>query len=285
MPTIAGLRRRGYTPEAIRAFLRTTIGVAKRENVDRRRPARVLRPRGPQQARAARDGRAAAAQGRASRTIPRARSKSMDVVNNPEDAVGRHAQGAVLARALHRARRLPRGPAEEVLPPRARDARCGCATPTSSRAARSSRTPSGEIVELRCTYDPATRGGDAPDGRKVKGTLHWVSAAHAVDAEVRLYDRLFTVEMPGAGDDGLPDAAQPGTRSKSSPGASSSRRSPPRPPARASSSSGSGYFCVDPDHRRPAGVQPHGHAQGRVGAHPGTRVAGENRGHNGAFSL
>ena len=58
----------------------------------------------------------------------------------------------------------------------------------------------GEVVELRCTYDPATRGGDAPDGRKVKATLHWVSAAHAVDAEVRLYDRLFTVENPGTGD-------------------------------------------------------------------------------------
>jgi glutaminyl-tRNA synthetase len=54
----------------------------------------------------------------------------------------------------------------------------------------------GAIVELRCTYDPATRGGDAPDGRKVKATLHWVSAAHAVDAEVRLYDRLFTIETP-----------------------------------------------------------------------------------------
>ena len=56
----------------------------------------------------------------------------------------------------------------------------------------------GEIIELRCTYDPATRGGDAPDGRKVKATLHWVSAEHAVDAEVRLYDRLFNVEEPGA---------------------------------------------------------------------------------------
>jgi len=59
---------------------------------------------------------------------------------------------------------------------------------------------SGAIVEVRCTYDPATRGGDAPDGRKVKATLHWVSAAHAVDGEVRLYDRLFNVEDPGAGD-------------------------------------------------------------------------------------
>jgi glutaminyl-tRNA synthetase len=59
----------------------------------------------------------------------------------------------------------------------------------------------GEVVELRCTYDPATRGGDAPDGRKVKGTLHWVSAAHAVPAEVRLYDHLFTAPEPGAGSD------------------------------------------------------------------------------------
>ncbi len=56
----------------------------------------------------------------------------------------------------------------------------------------------GEIVELRCTYDPSTRGGDAADGRKVKSTLHWVSAAHAIDVEVRLYDRLFTSESPGA---------------------------------------------------------------------------------------
>ncbi len=56
----------------------------------------------------------------------------------------------------------------------------------------------GEVVELRCSYDPATRGGDAPDGRKVKGTIHWVSAEHAVPAEVRLYDRLFTVPKPEA---------------------------------------------------------------------------------------
>jgi len=58
----------------------------------------------------------------------------------------------------------------------------------------------GNVVSLKCTYDPATRGGDAPDGRKVKATLHWVSAVHAVDADVRLYDRLFSVEEPGAGD-------------------------------------------------------------------------------------
>jgi glutaminyl-tRNA synthetase len=62
------------------------------------------------------------------------------------------------------------------------------------------KNAAGDVVELRCTYDPATRGGDSPDGRKVKATLHWVSAAHAVDAEVRLYDRLFSVETPGSGD-------------------------------------------------------------------------------------
>jgi glutaminyl-tRNA synthetase len=64
------------------------------------------------------------------------------------------------------------------------------------------RDAAGEVVELHCTYDPATRGGDAPDGRKVKATLHWVSAAHAIDAEVRLYDRLFTVENPNVEKDG-----------------------------------------------------------------------------------
>ena len=68
---------------------------------------------------------------------------------------------------------------------------------------------SGDIVELRCTYDPATRGGDAPDGRKVKGTLHWVSAAHAVEAQVRLYDRLFSVENPGAEKDNFTSALNP----------------------------------------------------------------------------
>jgi glutaminyl-tRNA synthetase len=67
----------------------------------------------------------------------------------------------------------------------------------------------GRITELRCTYDPATRGGDAPDGRKVKATLHWVSAAHAVSAEVRLYDRLFSVENPGAGDSDFLDQLNP----------------------------------------------------------------------------
>jgi glutaminyl-tRNA synthetase len=72
------------------------------------------------------------------------------------------------------------------------------------RCERVIKDADGQVVELRCSYDPATRGGDAPDGRKVKATLHWVSAAHAVPAEVRLYDRLFTVENPNVEKDGQP---------------------------------------------------------------------------------
>ena len=100
---------------------------------------------------------------------------------------------------------------------------------------------SGQIVELRGTYDPATRGGDAPDGRKVKATLHWVSAAHAVDAEVRLYDRLFTVGRSrrpgGAIRHRHHDAAQSRLARGGARAASSSRCWRPPPPAAATSSS------------------------------------------------
>ena len=108
------------------------------------------------------------------------------------------------------------------------------------------KNDAGEVVEVRGTYDPATRGGDAPDGRKVKATLHWVSAAHAIDAEVRLYDRLFTVESPGAGDTDFltqlnPHSLDVVTHAKLE-------------PSLASAAAGArfqferlGYFCVDPD--------------------------------------
>jgi glutaminyl-tRNA synthetase len=101
-------------------------------------------------------------------------------------------------------------------------------------------------VELRCSYDPATRGGDSPDGRKVKATLHWVAAATALDAEVRLYDRLFNVEQPGvAGDyrqDLNPDSLQVRT-AKVEPSAASVR------PGERFQFERLGYFCVDPDTR------------------------------------
>ena len=107
----------------------------------------------------------------------------------------------------------------------------------------------GEIVELRCTYDPATRGGDAPDGRRVKATLHWVSVAHAIPVEVRLYDRLFSVEDPESVAEGadVSGFTEPGLA-----------RSAPRLPGRAEPRARArrrravqferlGYFCVDTD--------------------------------------
>jgi glutaminyl-tRNA synthetase len=193
MPTITGLRRRGYTPEAIRDFC-TRIGVAKKENVidvgllehcvrddlNRRAPRAmaVLRP--------LRVVLTNYAEGE---------TEQMDVVNNPEDPSA-GTRKVPFSRVLYIERddfledppkkffRL--APGREVRLRNAYLITCTGVTKDSD----------GQIVELQCTYDPATRGGDAPDGRRVKATLHWVSAAHAADAEVRLYDRLFKVEDP-----------------------------------------------------------------------------------------
>ena len=194
MPSIAGFRRRGYTPEAIVNFCER-IGVAKansmvdialleysiRENLNRRAPRvmGVLRPLKV-----------------VIENYPQGRSETLEAINNPEDpSMGtRHVP---FARELFIERddfmeNPPRkffrlGPGREVRLRYAYFVKC-------REAVKDPAT--GEIVELRCTYDPATRGGNAPDGRKVKATLHWVAARHAVDAEVRLYDRLFTRENP-----------------------------------------------------------------------------------------
>ncbi len=106
----------------------------------------------------------------------------------------------------------------------------------------------GEVVEVHCTYDPATRGGNAPDGRKVKSTIHWVSAAHAVDAEVRLYDNLFTCENPDEVDEGQdftanlnPNSLEVLTACKLEPSLAA------RPPGARYQFERLGYFCVDPD--------------------------------------
>ena len=193
MPTITGLRRRGYTPESIRDFC-TRIGVAKKENVidvgllehcvreDLNRRARramaVLRPLKVILTNYDAD-----------------RVEELDVINNPEDPSA-GTRKVPFSRELYIERddfmedppkkffRLAVG--REV---RLRNAYLITCTNVVKNA-------SGEISELHCTFDSATRGGDAPNGRKVKATLHWVSAAHAVDAEVRLYDRLFSVEDP-----------------------------------------------------------------------------------------
>ena len=202
MPTLSGLRRRGVPPAAIRDFI-GRVGVARADNLVEvawldhcirehlnktaiRRMA-VLRPLKV-----------------VIENYPEGESELLDAVNNPEDAAAGSRQ-VPFARELYIERddfmedppkkffRL--APGREV---RLRYAYFITCTEVVKDAA-------GAVVELRCTYDPATRGGDAPDGRKVKATLHWVSAAHAVAAQVRLYDHLFTRPDPGASGDMVAD--------------------------------------------------------------------------------
>ena len=123
------------------------------------------------------------------------------------------------------------------------------------------------MIEIHCTYDPATRGGNAPDGRKVKSTIHWVSAAHAVDAEVRLYDNLFTIENPNDAPEGQdftanlnPNSLEVLTRLQA--GALARQR---RAGAAASSSSGSATSAPIRISARQAGLQPHRGAARHLG--------------------
>jgi glutaminyl-tRNA synthetase len=193
MPTISGLRRRGYTPESIRDFC-TRVGVAKKENVIdvgllEHCVREDLNKRAPRAMAVLRPLKLVLT------NYPEGQVEQMDVVNNPEDPSA-GTRKVEFSREVYLERddfmeeppkkffRL--APGREV---RLRNAYLVTCTEVVKDA-------SGAILELRGTYDPATRGGDAPDGRKVKATLHWVSAAHAATGTVRLYDRLFTVEDP-----------------------------------------------------------------------------------------
>ncbi len=193
MPTISGLRRRGYTPEAIRTFCQR-IGVAKtesvvdigllehyvREDLNRRAP-RVMVVTRPLRV--------------VIENYPEGQVEELEAVNNPEDP-GAGTRKVPFSRVLYIERDdfredPPKGffrlaPGREVRLRYGYFLRC-------DRVVRDER---GDIAELRCTYDPQTRGGNAPDGRKVKATIHWVSAAHAVPVTVRLYDHLFSAENP-----------------------------------------------------------------------------------------
>jgi len=193
MPTLVGMRRRGYTPAAIRAFcekigvakMNSTIDVAVLENALRedlnRRAKRVMGVLRPLKV--------------VIENYPEGESEELPAVNNPEDSSA-GTREVPFSRELF----IERDDFMED-PPRkffrlapGREVRLRYAYFITCRDVV--KNDAGEVVELRCTYDPATRGGDAPDGRKVKGTLHWVSAAHALDAEVRLYDHLFAVPDP-----------------------------------------------------------------------------------------
>ncbi len=194
MPTISGMRRRGYTPEAIRNFCRAR-GRIENQRHHRTGAARIFRARGSEQARAARDGRAAAA-ARGDRQLS-GRPGRRD--GGGQQSRGRRAPGPALFRSpacstssrtifakIRRSNISASSPGREV---RLRYGYFITCTGVVKDA-------NGEVIEIHCTYDPATRGGNAPDGRKVKSTIHWVSAAHAIDAEVRLYETLFTREDP-----------------------------------------------------------------------------------------
>ena len=198
MPTLAGLRRRGYTPESIRSFCEQ-VGVAKRQNVIdiamlehairddlNRRAPRVLAVLRPLKV--------------VIENYPEGQVEHLDAINNPEDPDA-GTRTVPFSRELYIERDdfmedPPRkffrlGPGREVR------LRYGYFITCTDVI----KDDTGEVVELRCTYDPETRGGQAPDGRRVRGTIHWVSAEHAVDAEVRLYDHLFTSERPDDDDD------------------------------------------------------------------------------------
>jgi glutaminyl-tRNA synthetase len=199
MPTIAGLRRRGYTPEAIRDFC-DRIGVAKKESVvdmpllehcvreDLNRRARrvmaVLRPLRL-----------------VIENYPEGRTEDLEGPYHPDDpAMG--ARRIPFSRVLYIEqddfREDPPGKFFRLAPGREVRLRYGYFVLCTGVV----RDPStGGVIEVRCTYDPRTRSGFAPDGRKVKGTIHWVSAQHALTAEVRLYDRLFLAENPNEGTD------------------------------------------------------------------------------------
>ncbi len=195
MPTLAGMRRRGYPPAAIRHFCER-IGVAKRENlVDLALLEYCVREdlnwRAPRVMGVLRPLKVVID------NYPQDRVEELEAVNNPEDpAAGTRLVPFSRVLYLEREDFMEEPPKKFYRLAPGREVRLRYAY--FIKCVGVVKDEAGEVVELRCTYDPATRGGYAPDGRQVKATLHWVSAGHAVPAQVRLYDRLFTRPEPGA---------------------------------------------------------------------------------------
>jgi glutaminyl-tRNA synthetase len=245
MPTLSGIRRRGYTPEAIRNFC-ASIGVSKttgsielamlehfvREDLNKRAPRvmAVLRP-----LKVVIDN------------YPENQVDEMDAVNNPEDESA-GSRKIPFSRLLY----IEQDDFREVPPPKyfrlspGREVRLRYGYfVTCTNVVKNEK---GEVIEVHCTYDPASKGGNSPDGRKVKSTIHWVSAAHAVDAEVRIYENLFTKENPSdveLGKDVLDNL---------NPNSLEIIADAKVEPSLANAAAGAryqferlGYFCVDPD--------------------------------------
>jgi len=246
MPTIAGLRRRGYTPEAIRDFL-SRVGVAKtdsvvdiqllehclREDLNKRasRVMAVLRPLKL-----------------VIENWPAGKVEELEAVNNPEDPSA-GTRKIPFSGELY----IEREDFMEVPPPKyfrlfpgnSVRLRYGYIV-TCTGFDKDPAT--GEVTTVRCSYDPATRGGDAPDNRKVKGTIHWVSAAHAVSMEARLYDHLFPADRPMDVPEGVDWVAT------MNPGSEEILKGAFGEPSLGSAKEGDrfqferlGYFAVDPD--------------------------------------
>ena len=199
MPTICGFRRRGYTPESIRIFCED-IGVAKRDNIiDYVRLENSLRDHLNKVA-----PRRMAVLNPVKLVIdnyPEGQTEMLTAVNNPENEADGTRQ-VPFSRELYIEREdfMEDAPKKFFRLSLGREVRLRYAYFVTAQSVE--KDAEGNITCIHCTYDPATRGGDAPDGRKVKGTLHWVSAQHAVDAEVRMFDRLFATEAPDEAPEG-----------------------------------------------------------------------------------
>ena len=245
MPTLSGLRRRGYTPEAIREFCRL-VGVAKNESVaDLALLEHCLRDdlnkRAPRKMAVLRPLRVVI------ENYPEEQVEVMDAVNNPEDA-----RAGTRAIPFSRVLYIEQDDFRETPPSKyfrlspGREIRLRYAYFVTCTGVV--KNEQGNVVEVRCTYDPATRGGDAPDGRKVKSTIHWVSAGHAVEAEVRLYDRLFLTSAPDDAPDDKDFIANLNVNSLTA--LSPCYLEPSLKEAAVGSFyqfERQGYFCVDPD--------------------------------------
>ncbi|MGE0453385.1 MAG: glutamine--tRNA ligase/YqeY domain fusion protein [Vicinamibacteria bacterium] len=248
MPTLSGLRRRGFPAEGLRVFAER-IGLAKRDSVvevgmlehcvrevlNREAPRRmgVLRPLKL-----------------VIENYPEGRVEELDAVNNPEDS-------AAGTRKLPFSRELWIEREDFMEDPPKKFFRLAPGREVRLRYAyfvsctRVVKNAAGEVVELRCSYDPATRGGDSPDGRRPKATLHWVSAAHAIEAQVRLYEHLFTREDPGAEGDFLADINPHSLETLS--GCKVEPSLAEAAVGRTVQFERLGYFCPDPD-SRPGGL-------------------------------
>jgi glutaminyl-tRNA synthetase len=249
MPTISGMRRRGYTSEAIRDFC-DRIGVAKRDSVVdiallehclredlNRRARRVMAVLQPLKV--------------VIENYPEDAEEEVEAINNPENEADGTRPIPFCREIYIEHEDFREDPPKKYfrLAPR-REVRLKHAYFITCKEVI--KDNSGNVVELRCTYDPETRGGSAPDGRRVKGTLHWVSARHAIDAEVRLYDHLFSQENPEETNEGSdftnylnPDSLRVLGDCKMEPGLSESKPGVPYQFLR------QGYFCADSKDSKP----------------------------------